>query len=345
MIAMRHRVILMGAVVAFARWVAIAVEASHSTTTASAGAGPSLQFAAPFFDFGKVQSGQVVTHDFIFTNTGNVALEINDVNSSCGCAAVTNWDRRIEPGMAGKLHVLFNTGGMAGPVTKNLWVASNDPNQPVARLEFTATVWKWIDAIPTLATFAFGPDFQTNETRVIHLVSNLSEPVTLSAPNWTNHSFKAELKTVQEGKEFELQITVVPPLGPGSMVVPITMKTSSPQMPEVTVTAYAMVQAALTVTPPRIRLPALLEEPKQSVVTIRNNGSTPVTLSEPEINVEGASVQLREVQPGKIFSLAVTFPAGFRSQPNQSLEVRVKSNHLQSPIVKVPVIQLEPTPD
>jgi hypothetical protein len=129
------------------------------------------------------------------------------------------------------------------------------------------------------------------------------------------------------------------------MVTPITMKTSSPQMPEVTVSAYAIVQAALSVTPPRIRLPALLEESNQTIVTIRNNGSNPVTLSDPEVNVKDASVQLREVQPGRLFNLVVTFPAGFRSQPGQPMEVRVKSNHAQSPIVTVPVIQLEPSTD
>ena len=208
-----------------------------------------MQFAEYYFDFGRVQSGQVVNHNFIFTNTGNQELEISDVQSSCGCTAATNWDRRIAPGKTGTIPVIFNSGGMAGPVQKNLWIVSNDPTNPVVFLEFGATIWKLIDAIPAIATFTFGPDFQTNETRIIRLVSNLTEPVTLSSPVCTNASFRAELKTVQEGKEFELRVTVVPPLGPGSLVAPITMKTSSPQMPEVDVTAYAMVQPALTVTP------------------------------------------------------------------------------------------------
>jgi hypothetical protein len=272
-------------------------------------------------------------------------LEISDVKSSCGCTAVTNWDRRIEPGKTGTLHVLFNTGGMAGPVTKTLWVISNDPNEPGALLEFTATVWKWIDAIPSLAAFSFGPDFQTNETRVIRLVNNLDEPVTLSAPVCTNRSFKTELKTVKEGKEFELHITVVPPLGPGSVVAPITMTSSTTKMPVVTVNAYAVVQAALTVTPPRILLPTPLEEAKKVVVTIRNNSSKPVTLSDPGINAGGASVKLREIQPGKLFELAVTFPAGFQDHHDGPIEAHVESSHQQSPVIKVPVIQLEPAPN
>lgn len=305
--------------------------------------GPKIYFAEPFFDFGRVQSGQVVTHDFIYTNTGNEALKISDVRSSCGCTAVTNWDRRIEPGQTGTIHVLFNTGGMAGQENKNLWVVNNDPTQPAALLEFTAMVWKWIDAIPAQATFAFGPnDLQTNETRVIRLVSNLEEPVTISPPVCKSRFFKAELTTVKPGKEFDLRITVVPPLVPGSLVAPITMKTSSPQMPEVSVTAYALVQPALTVMPPQIRLPATLEEAKRVTVTIRNNSTNPLVLSDPEINANGAGVQLREVQPGKLFDLVVTFPAGFHVEPGRAIEACVKSNHPQSPLLKVPVTQLLP---
>jgi hypothetical protein len=339
-----NRVMVMLAFAALAELLACAGEPVQNTNQVSA-SGPRIQFAEPVFDFGKVQAGQIVTHDYLFTNTGNSALEISDVKSSCGCTAVTNWDRRIEPGKTGTLHVLFNTGGMAGPVTKSLWVISNDREVPAALLEFTATVWKWIDAIPTLATFTFGPDFQTNETRVIRLVNNADQPVTLSTPVCTNRSFKADLKTIKEGKEFELRITVVPPLGPGSVVAPITMDTSSPKMPVVTVNAYAVVQAALTVTPPRILLTPPLAESQRYVVTIRNSSSHPVTLSAPGINVDGASVQLREVQPGRLFELAVTFPAGFKGRHDQPIEARIESNHQQSPIIKVPVIQLEPAPD
>lgn len=319
------------------------VNASSPATNspASVPAGPRIEFAAPFFDFGELQSGKLVAHDFVFTNTGTTTLDISDVNSSCGCTAATNWDRHVEPGRTGTVHVLFNSGGMAGPIAKNLWVTSNDTNEPATMLEFVATIWKLVDAIPAQATFAFGPDFQTNETRVIRLVSHLQQPVTLSPPVSTNNAFKAALKTTQPGKEFELEVSVVPPLGPGSHVTTITVPTSAPEMPVVAVAAYAVVQPALTVTPPRIRLYLPLAEARRFVVTIRNNGTQPLKLSEPGINVEGVDVQLREVQPGKVFDLVVSFPAGFNRPSGRSVEVRLKSNHPQMPVVTIPVAPFE----
>lgn len=305
--------------------------------------GPRIEFAESFYDFGRLPSDKVVSHDFIFTNVGNAVLEITDIQSSCGCTAVTNWNRHVEPGQVGQLHVLFNTGGMAGPVRKSLRVISNDTNLQSAILEFSATVWKWIDAMPTVAAFTFGPDYQTNETRVVRLVSNLDEPVTLSAPECTNRAFTATLETVKPGREFELHIAVNPPLGPGSMAVPITMKTSSPKMPVVSVTAYALVQPALTWTPARIRLPANLAEAKKFAVMIQNNSNIQLVLSAPGINADGIRVELREVQAGKLFELAVTFPADFHISAGQAVEAQVKSNHPQLPLIKVPVLQTQPS--
>lgn len=305
---------------------------------AASGPEPKIEFTETAFDFGRVQSGTVVTHTFSFTNTGAGALEIRDVISSCGCTATGTYTRRVEPGGTGSIPVMFNTSGMGGPVGKTLWVSCNDPRESNILLRIAATVWKPIDALPGIAAFSFGPDFQTNETRVIRLVNNLEEPVKISEPVCTNRSFRTELKTVREGKEFELRVTVVPPLPPGSTLTPITLETSSPKMPVVAVNAYATVQPALIVTPPRIALPTgPLAAATPFTVTIQNRNTNALNLSEAVVNAKGAAVQVRELQPGRMFSLTVTFPAGFEAKPGQDIEVQAKSSHPQFPFIRVPV--------
>jgi hypothetical protein len=299
--------------------------------------GPRIEFAEPVHDFGKVEYGRVLTNFFVFTNTGDRPLEIKQVISSCGCVAAQNWDRGAEPGKTGTIPVIFTASGIGEDVTKPIRIVCNDPTQSNAVIYIHAVMYKPIDAVPGIAAFTFGPNFQTNETRVIRLVSNMDEPVSLSDPVCTNRSFRAELSTVKPGKEFELRVTVVPPLGPGGWVAPITMKTSSAKMPVVSVSGYAMVQPALTVEPPRIFLPA---EPAKDAanyeVTIQNNSTNVLVLSEPTVNALGAAATLREVQPGRLFSLTVSFPAGFQARRYAGLEVRVKSNEIQSPVIRVP---------
>ena len=231
------------------------VPALSTTNTAATNSGPRIEFADLTHDFGRMEAGRMATNIYYFTNTGNQLLEIKDVQSSCGCAAAANYSRSVAPGQKGSVPVIFDSTGRAGQTTRTIKVLSNDPTQPTVVLMFTALVWKPIDAIPVVAAFHFGADVQTNQTRVIRLVNNLDELVTLSEPVCTNNSFRPELKVIKEGREFELHVEVITPLAAGSWSSTIDLKTSTSKMPVVTVLAYAMVQSALTLLPPEISIP------------------------------------------------------------------------------------------
>src|SRR5262249_8072316 len=79
----------------------VASKASAETLSAA----PRIQFSTPTFDFGKVEAGTAIKHDFIFTNTGNAVLEIRDVKPSCGCTTAGQWDRLVQPGKTGSIPV------------------------------------------------------------------------------------------------------------------------------------------------------------------------------------------------------------------------------------------------
>ena len=68
-----------------------------------------MEFEETVFDFGEASEGDVVKHTFNFTNTGKVALIINDAHSTCGCT-IPKWPKDpIPPGTSGKIDVEFNT--------------------------------------------------------------------------------------------------------------------------------------------------------------------------------------------------------------------------------------------
>jgi len=174
----------------------------------------------------------------------------------------------------------------------------------------------------------------------VRIVSNLEEPLELSDLQCTNRSFRTELKTVRPGKEFELRITAVPPFTSTQIQAPVTLKTSSAKNPTISVSAYVMVQPAVTVAPSYIMLPqGPLTNAMHPVVTIQNNGTNSLVLSEPHVSVPGPEVHLKELQPGRSFNLTVDFPAGFQAQVGQNVEVTVKSNHPKFPVITVHVSQ------
>ena len=75
------------------------------------------------------------------------------------------------------------------------------------------------------------------------------------------------------------------------------------------------------------------------MVSIRNNGTNTLALSEPAVNVQGVDLQLKEVEAGRSFTLGLNFPAGFEIAQGERVELSVRSSHPQFPSIKVPIVQ------
>lgn len=135
-------------------------------------------------------------------------------------------------------------------------------------------------------------------------------------------------------------IRTVPPLPAGNFQGQFTLKTSSTNLPFINITALANVLQTVMVGPSQITLPAAtLANSMSASVAIRNNGTNALVLTEPTVNARGVDVQLTQPQPGRYFTLTVNFPSGFEIAPGGKIELSVKSNHPQFPVIKVPVQQ------
>jgi hypothetical protein len=302
-------------------------------------AGPRIQFATPIHDFGQIKNSEVVKCTFLFTNVGDRLLEVTGVQASCGCTTAGEWSRKVEPGQTGSIPIQFNGGKFSGQVAKSITVSCNDTNQPTVVLQIKANIWKAIDVTPQFATLNVTSESPSNATTV-RIVSNEEAPLTLSALQCSNPAFAAELRTNQQGRQFELIVKTVPPLPAGQVQGQITLKTSSTNMPAINVTAWANVQPAVVVMPAQISLPAApLAKTMPYTLSIRNNGTNTLTLSEPMVTAQGIDVQLKEIERGRVFTATCTFPAGFELGPGKPAEFSVKSSHPQFPVVTVPILQ------
>ena len=306
---------------------------------------PKIVFAEMTHDFGKVEAGQVVKYAYVFTNTGSATLEVTEVKPGCGCTTAGDWDKKVEPGKTGSIPVQFNTTGYGGMVTKFISVKCNDPAQPSPGLQLKGTVWKPIDVAPAFAMFQLPPDGQKRETKVIKITNNLDDPITITAPTNRYPAFEIELKTVTPGKEFELSVTVIPPVAEGTVSAPYTFTTSSQRMQTLNVVAYAQVQPLLSVVPAQITLPAgPLTGPFEARLNIQNNSTNSLVLSEPSLTLPGVDVQIKETTPGRQFAVSANFPAGFKTEAGKPVELHIKSNFQKVSTITVPVFQTQTPP-
>jgi Protein of unknown function (DUF1573) len=320
---------------------AVAVAQTNSPATEQKSA-PKIDFDSITYNFGKVKSGETVKHSFVFTNAGTAILEITDVKPGCGCTAAGAWDKSVAPGKTGVIPLQFNSTGYGGLVAKSATVNCNDPGRSNIILQITGTLWKPIDITPSMAMFNLSSESATNETKVLRLVSNLEEPVTLSDLECKNASFKTELKELKPGKEFELYVTAVPPFSNATVFSTITLKSSSTNAPNLSVSVYAVVQQPITVSPQQVVLPAgPLTAPRNMSVLVRNNSTNAFQVSDARLDLSGVDIKVAETQTGRVFSITMAFPSGFELKTGQKPELTFKTTHPRFPLMKVPIAQMQ----
>ena len=88
-----------------------------------------IEFTESVHDFGQIkESNGLVTHEFFFTNKGNMPLEIKDVKASCGCTTPSYTKDAIQPGKRGSIKAQFDPFNRPGVFDKTLTVTANsDP--------------------------------------------------------------------------------------------------------------------------------------------------------------------------------------------------------------------------
>jgi len=304
-----------------------------------AGKGPKIQFETPAYDFGKVQAGELVKYSFIFTNTGEGTLEISNVQPSCGCTTAGDWTRSVAAGGIGKVPVQFNSANFNGQVLKTITVTCNEKQKPVTVLQLKGTVWKPIELVPQYTVINVAPD-APSASAIVRIVNHLDEPLAVFAPVSSNPAFNVTLITNQPGKEYQLNLNSAGDLNSGNVQGKVTLKTSSAKSPTLDVPFWANVQPVISVIPPRILLPqAPLKAKAPTTVTIQNNSTNALTVSDATVNVPGVDVQLKEVQPGRLFNAVVTFPEGFEAPQGQAVVLTLKSSQSRMPEIRVPVSQ------
>ena len=90
---------------------------------------PNLVFDHTSHEFGTINQGDVVTHMFTFTNTGDAPLIINSAKPSCGCT-VPSWPKEpIMPGETGEIKAVFNSRHKSGRQNKSIRVFTNMGDQ------------------------------------------------------------------------------------------------------------------------------------------------------------------------------------------------------------------------
>ncbi len=112
--------------------------------TACAGGQPDLVLEEGERDIGTIPNGEVRTFEVVVENRGTAELVIQGVSTSCGCTTAMVEPLTLAPGAKGRLVVTYDSGAhgpeFSGKIMRQVFIASNDPEEPEVEFRFTAEV-------------------------------------------------------------------------------------------------------------------------------------------------------------------------------------------------------------
>jgi hypothetical protein len=316
-------------------------QADHSSSVAQ----PRIRFDSLTYDFGEILAGEPVKHVFTFTNTGSQDLVITKVQPGCGCTTAGDWTRLTKPGEVGVVPIQLNTAGLNGSADKTVSLSCNDPSQQIVTLKLVGKARKAFEITPSVAILQLLPDSPFGAATV-RITNRLDQPLLIFSLESTNTAFSVVLRTNVFGQEYTASISNNMPLPSGATMATVALKTSLSNLQTIRLLTMAIAFPTFSVEPKQINLPA---EPlianQEAYVTILNNSTNPVTLSNPRTDAPGVSVTLKEIKPGKVFNATLSFPAGFHLAAGEMSFLRVQTSHPLCPVVQVPLLQVsDPLP-
>lgn len=88
---------------------------------------PFIVFEERVFEFGDIyEKDGVVSHTFVFKNTGKISVKIDEVVSGCGCTSHEFLSTAINPGQKSQITISYNPRHRPGFFSKEIVVLSNN---------------------------------------------------------------------------------------------------------------------------------------------------------------------------------------------------------------------------
>lgn len=167
-----------------------------------------LTFPEPVKELKAAADATEIVADFAFSNTSGKVVEIKRYDAGCSCVAVGVESGKLvyQPGESGLVRAKFDMSNYSGDVEKTvgIWLDNDPQNSPsvqllikvhipeVLKIENKTVKWD-VGAPPTPQTIRI----LVEGDEKIHIVSLAS----------SNENFQKELKTVEDGRVYELVIT------------------------------------------------------------------------------------------------------------------------------------------
>lgn len=200
-----------------------------------------LDFAETQKEIRPAPEAETAALEFSFTNTTKNSVTITKADAGCSCMKVLFSGGKLTyaPGESGILRAIFMVGQYSGTVdrTISLWLDTAPTNPATQTIKARIEIPTLIAMEPKTLKWAIG---RLAAPQTIHI--RMAEGQTIHATKITlsSESFSAELKTLQDGRSYDVIVTPRDVTTPGLGVIRIETDSKVPKLQ--TQLAFAVVQ-------------------------------------------------------------------------------------------------------
>ncbi|RME59486.1 MAG: DUF1573 domain-containing protein [Candidatus Dadabacteria bacterium] len=300
---------------------------------------PKAYVPLPLFDFGTVEEGKVVKHDFVISNKGESDLIIYRVVPSCGCTTTFSTNKTIAPKKSEKIKVAYKTLGFSGSQKKIIRVFTNDPSKKEINLILTGKVIPEVSVSPEAVIFpevikAEGLSkykkkivIKTSSKAKITGVFNYSRYLNLTD---LTKSLKKDAK-----KERVLEVSFKEDVPLGELRDRIIVRLAGGVRRSVNIPVVASVRGAIRITPTRLSFGVLVgKDIKTKTVKIENLSPSPLHILKIESSSKAVTTNYQEVKKGKLYKIKVTVnPSKVKTLLRATVKIFTDGDEKEIPIL------------
>ena len=103
---------------------------------------PKVVLSERSFNYGTIQQGEKVSHEFLINNGGIQPLLLRKAKSTCGCIKITTFKSEIASGESTTVKIEFDSFGKEGKDTRSISLFFNDPKSPEVKVEMSGVIGK-----------------------------------------------------------------------------------------------------------------------------------------------------------------------------------------------------------
>lgn len=182
----------------------------------------SLTFEEPTQEIHAGTDAKTVTADFKFKNESSAEVVIDHYDAACTCinAGVLEGKMNYKPGESGVIRAAFDMSHFSGTADKSVmvWLKGDPEDKPSITLTARVIIPVLVEVEPKTLIWESG---SPAEAKTVTITMKHDEPIRVTSISGADKRFVQMLRTVEEGKKYEITVTPATTSGVGMGVISI----------------------------------------------------------------------------------------------------------------------------